>query len=220
VTVGTIRNPRLVGNRWSNAQLQRILSVGYTTIARWRTLGLPEPHTSDTEDTYRARINVWRSTVGRNHAAVDQQALAAMQALPTARPKYASHESSQELNRQRAARADLLELELAQLRGETVRRDDVLAAWEERIAAVRSRLLGLEAQLTALLAPHVTDMEPKALARLIKGAVHEALHEFARADGGEAGGAIEAGAGVAPVAVPPTSDRHPTDSGPTPEGGT
>jgi phage terminase Nu1 subunit (DNA packaging protein) len=70
--------------------------------------------------------------------------------------------------------ADKVEIELAELRGEVVRTEDVARVMQGHVIAARSRLLALPTKLVALFSP---DMRPQTLA-LAEGAVREALQEL------------------------------------------
>jgi terminase small subunit / prophage DNA-packing protein len=69
---------------------------------------------------------------------------------------------------------DKVELELAELRGEVVRADDVARVMQAHVIAARSRLLALPSKLVALFSP---DMRPQTLA-LSDGVIREALDEL------------------------------------------
>jgi phage terminase Nu1 subunit (DNA packaging protein) len=69
---------------------------------------------------------------------------------------------------------DKVEIELAELRGEVVRADDVARVMQSHVIAARSRLLALPSKLVALFSP---DMRPQTLA-LSDGVIREALDEL------------------------------------------
>jgi phage terminase Nu1 subunit (DNA packaging protein) len=70
--------------------------------------------------------------------------------------------------------ADKVEIELAELRGEVVRADDVVKVMQAHVIAARSRLLALPSKLVALFSP---DMRPQTLA-LSDRVIREALDEL------------------------------------------
>lgn len=83
--------------------------------------------------------------------------------------------SVDELERLRRANASIRELDLARLRGELLRRDDVAAEWRRRVLAVRAKLLALPRTIAGRCANSpapVVDAEASAIIRDI-------LEEFA-----------------------------------------
>jgi hypothetical protein len=73
------------------------------------------------------------------------------------------------------AKAEKAALEAGLLRGLLVRTEEVKAAYESMISAVRTRFLSIGHKLGPLLA---IEIEPIVCQSLVDEAVHEALHEF------------------------------------------
>jgi phage terminase Nu1 subunit (DNA packaging protein) len=77
-----------------------------------------------------------------------------------------------ERSRLDAARAELTELELAQRRGELLRRPDVEETWSSKITAAKGRMRAIPKRL-AVLVPGFTRTMATATLKLIDEALHE-----------------------------------------------
>jgi len=100
---------------------------------------------------------------------------------------YVGREHSDDLDpmRERARRdaeyADKLAMDNAVRRGELARRADVVRAWEDLIAAARSRLLRLPADCRGVVPAECR----AAVVPAVRDAVHQALRELAGTGSGE-----------------------------------
>jgi phage terminase Nu1 subunit (DNA packaging protein) len=75
------------------------------------------------------------------------------------------------------ARARAAEIELEELEGKRFRSEDVTAAWQALVGAVRARVLAMPTKLVAVLSAEMSQRERSAV---ITAVVHEALEELSR----------------------------------------
>ncbi len=108
------------------------------------------------------------------------QNIAARRPVPLAQaddaPASESHDEAR--TRLRIAEADLLELKLAEERGEVIRVDAVKTALSVAMATAREALLQIPSRLAPLLA---ADTDPASVQNLLYGEIHQALETLSGA---------------------------------------
>jgi phage terminase Nu1 subunit (DNA packaging protein) len=85
-----------------------------------------------------------------------------------------------------AARAELTELEVAQRRGELVRRQDVIGLWSRQITACKARIRSMPKRLVVMV-PGFTRAMATAALKLIDEALHELAGDGAPKSGARVG---------------------------------
>ncbi len=63
--------------------------------------------------------------------------------------------------RKLSAEAELAELELAKVRGDLVRTEDVIKAWEDVLRAMKAKLLGIPSKSAPILAAENNPQNPR-----------------------------------------------------------
>ncbi len=76
------------------------------------------------------------------------------------------------------AEAELRELELAEQRGDVIRKSDVSKAWADNVINCKSKLLSIPTKI----APELVGQELRNIQQKLKGAIYEALKELADYD--------------------------------------
>lgn len=74
------------------------------------------------------------------------------------------------------AEAEMAELELAKIRAELVKTEDVVKAWEDVLRAMRAKMLAIPTKLAPVVA---NESEPNICKALLDKEIEEALHELA-----------------------------------------
>jgi phage terminase Nu1 subunit (DNA packaging protein) len=142
-----------------------------------------------TQQEFAVHVGITRQTAGEMirkgtipaHGTMDELRLAYcahLREVAAGRSSAKAQAAGLDLTAERARlsklQADKVEIELAELRGEVVRTEDVAEVMQGHVIAARSRLLALPSKLVALFSP---DMRPQTLA-LAEGVVREALEEL------------------------------------------
>lgn len=78
--------------------------------------------------------------------------------------------------RKMTAEAEMAELELARIRGELVKTDDVVRAWDDVLRAMRAKLLAIPTKLASAVS-HESD--PNLCKSIMDKEIEDALHELA-----------------------------------------
>ena len=182
--------------------------LGYTrvTLRKWIGEGCPaqkiDPGKGPTSIEYRidcGEVMRWREA--RAVASIEKT----MDQMDTEEAK----------RRKLSAEAALVELELAEQRGEVLRIEPILKRFGETLANVRAKMLAIPSSL----APQLAYSEPAAARVLLDAAVAEALRELSgfriRTVGGEVPGWDRGGDGAEPASASET-DPEPV-GGPVPQ---
>jgi hypothetical protein len=174
-----------VAETLSRANFARLLGVNRSSVTRWAESGrlvldaggrveveasrqrLAE--TSAGRDDVAARHAIERGAAIPEPQAAAENAPAGATGVNTSAPRVGGESRSDAQARKEAAAADLLEIELAQKRGQMIPKEDVDAALKAFAASVRARLDVLADQLAPMVAP-VADLDE----------VHALLSEHAR----------------------------------------
>jgi phage terminase Nu1 subunit (DNA packaging protein) len=141
------------GETISKAEFARREKVSKTVVSKWVRAGLP--------------------TAGGGQ--IDPEAARAWLKANTSRG-VTVESLTEARSRKESALADLRELELARLRGETVLVEDVGHVLDSAIATSRVRLLAVPQKVAPELA---LEDNPVKCQELVRAAIHEALHELA-----------------------------------------
>ncbi|MBU0752381.1 MAG: hypothetical protein KJ787_13995 [Gammaproteobacteria bacterium] len=169
----------------SRANFARLLGVNRSTVTRWAEAGRLVLTAGGRVEVEASRQRLAETSAGRDDVAA-RHAIERGAAIPThqpatenapaaatggnARTTVAGAESRADAQaRKEAAAADLLEIELAQKRGQVIQKGDVDAALKAFAASVRARLDVLADQMAPVVAP-VVDLDE----------VHALLSEHAR----------------------------------------
>lgn len=129
------------------------------TLERWRKAGAPWPAADADLAAWARDYQIWVKAHRKRP--------------PVIEPKKTGE--IDQLDRMRAATADLRELELEQRRGDLVARNDVAAEWRRRVFTVRTKLLALPRTIAGRCAnspPEVIEAEAATI-------VTDLLQEFA-----------------------------------------
>jgi terminase small subunit / prophage DNA-packing protein len=157
------RKSDFAGHLANREEMAGILGISPTTLDRYVALGCPISSRGTVRREYRfnsAQVIAWR----------DERKAAA---LAAENPAAATVTDAKK--RHAMAVAELVELKLAERRGQMIAIDDVLPAISEQLAAVRSRLLAMPGRLAQSVAAM---SDPLAVERAVNDEIISALSEL------------------------------------------
>ncbi len=168
----------------NKAQLAMGLDTTETTISAWLRKGLPSQEAGTNGRSYQFRLSLAFAWVSRMRAQDHSNRAAADRAVQQLQMALLGGESAQAQNGKLslADQRKLIELELqrtnaARQRGELIRRDDIITAFEDVFSAIRDALDALPDRLARELGAQGRDLEK------IEAACDDALAQAARLAG-------------------------------------
>lgn len=153
----------------NKSELAEVFDVTIVTVDSWIRKGCPYEEAGKNGKSWRfslKKVVAWRVTELTKDATSDGDD----KPIGTA---------AGALTRKTLAEAELKELELAELKGEIIRVEDVMLANDRMISDCKKRLLSIPTKLAPLVISCKTIPQVK---ELIEGQIHEALNELSNID--------------------------------------